>query len=142
MIVRFSLSTERQIVLHVLETLAIAADDNERVPEMNGDMYALGINQNFPMNSHGNHYRGYSYPITLRPRKSAHHGSQSSSYKGQYSKYHHQSSSKHRKAQDVGHDSRASGVFDGRSLGLLGKKMTIQSPRYVCSLYTYSMTDE
>lgn len=118
-------------MLHVLETLAIAADENERVPEMNADMYALGFNQNVPMNSHGNHYRGYSYPITLRPRKSAHHGSQSRSYKGQYSKYHHHSSSKHRKEPDA---SKASGVFDGRSLGLLGKKMTIQSSRYVYSL--------
>ena len=106
------------MTLHVLETLAFATDDN-KLYQPQGH-YSI---QNYQLNGLNNHYRAHSYPITLRPRKSAHH--QSKSHKEHYSKHHH---SRHKKQPEA---ESTSSVFDGRSFGLRGKKITIQPSRWV-----------
>ncbi len=118
----FLVYTERQILLNVLETLAIATDDNHQSSPPG--FYTI---QNYQMNGLDHqHHRSHSYPISLRPRQTSSSHRQSKSNRGSYSKHHKQQSKKKSDTESVA-------VYNGGVFGLHGKRMTMSS-KYV----TYS----
>lgn len=119
--------TERQVLLHVLEMLAIATDDNHQASP---GFYTI---QNYQMNGSDHHYRANSYPITLRPRMTSASHDKSKSHRDSYSK-HHQQRPKRKLA-----NTESVAVHNGSAFGLHGRKMTMAS-KYVACMYHYVYT--